>query len=123
MTIGVGLLVLSALIILKIDEILYYISDGGIDYDGGKLAIYMFVYLICRIFSDTFATALLCIGKTKEMNALIPIQCLLSVAFQMNLGEKYGAEGVVLGLILSYFCSSMWYLPWRLHRAKFKIQV
>ena len=118
LSIGLGLLMMSVLIIIKIDQIIYYISDGSIEYDGGKLAIYMFIYLICRIFSDTCATGLLCLGKTKEVNALIPIQCLLSVAFQMYFGEKYGAEGVVIGLIISYVCTSMWYLPLKLYRVK-----
>jgi O-antigen/teichoic acid export membrane protein len=69
------------------------------------------VYVLVRVWSDTFATALLSCSKVKTVNSYIVIQSIISVTAQWLLGQYYGATGILLGIIISFLFTAAWILP------------
>lgn len=68
-------------------------------------------FMLIRIWSDTFFAILQSFGRADLLNRYIPIQAIISALSQVWLGYLYGAEGVLLGIILSFLMTSVWYLP------------
>jgi O-antigen/teichoic acid export membrane protein len=68
-------------------------------------------FMLIRIWSDTFFAILQSFGRADLLNRYIPFQAVISASLQVLLGNLYGAEGVLIGIILSFFMTSVWYLP------------
>lgn len=75
------------------------------------LIILMTVYCLLRIWTDTYAMALQSASDLRPFWCWVPVQACISVVAQISLGYKYGAYGVVLGLILSFLGTVAWVLP------------
>jgi O-antigen/teichoic acid export membrane protein len=74
-------------------------------------------YLLLRVWSDTFATALQSIGRMRVMIFMIPVQAAASVIGMVLLAPVWGAAGIYLGLIASFLLTSVWILPLTLRSA------
>jgi len=72
-----------------------------------------FGYIIVRVWSDTFATALLSFNELSTMNGYIFWQAAISLPAQWFLGVEFGSTGIVLGIIISFIVTAAWVLPWK----------
>ncbi len=71
------------------------------------------VYLLIRVWCDTFALAHMSAGRVSTMNAYVAGQTALSIAGQIWLGSRYGAAGILAGISLSFLLTAAWILPVR----------
>ncbi|MDD5070993.1 MAG: MATE family efflux transporter, partial [Candidatus Omnitrophica bacterium] len=74
------------------------------------------IYYILRIISDTYAMFLQSINVLKIFWIYTPIQAAISIIAQYFLSLKYGINGIILGLILSFICTSAWILPYKSYK-------
>ncbi len=103
---GAGLL-----IILTIDPLAQLLTGGTVKDIPMGLCAAFWIYILIRVWTDTFAMAIQGYGMVAEINKFIPLQALISVTFQYFLGLKLGAMGIVFGLILSYILTAAWIIP------------
>lgn len=75
------------------------------------LSLAVWVYVLLRIWTDTYAMALQGYGMVSEINKFLPIQAVLSAISQYYLANLFGAEGIVLGMILSFALTASWIIP------------
>lgn len=76
-----------------------------------SLMIIWSLYILIRIWSDSFAMGLMSFNKMAVMNTYIPFQALTNIIAQCALGYWLGLMGILLGLILSYMATAVWVLP------------
>jgi len=118
----IGIFIPFTLIIIICSLVLYFcfgeISEFifvGVDRDYMVLSpilIMLFcIYYIVRIYSDCYAILLQCSGETMLLTRIVPFQALLSLMFQIVLASYMGAEGIVLGIILSFVFTVAVMLP------------
>lgn len=69
------------------------------------------VYIMIRIWCDTFAMLLQSMNVLFPLWVLVPIQCVISLSLQWYLSGIYGIEGVLSGLILSFVFTVFIFLP------------
>jgi O-antigen/teichoic acid export membrane protein len=69
------------------------------------------VLLAVRMWSDSFYTVLQSIGETNILRKYLVCQAFISVVLQWTLGERFGMEGVLVAIILSFALTCVWYLP------------
>lgn len=75
-----------------------------------------FLYVIFRVWCDSYSSALLGCGKVGVIIAFIPIQSLISVFGQYYFGINNGVVGIYIGLIISFFVTAAWILPWSFYK-------
>lgn len=71
------------------------------------------LYLLIRVWCDTFALAHMSAGRVGTLNAYVAGQTALSVTGQIWLGARYGAAGILAGISLSFLLTAAWILPVR----------
>jgi O-antigen/teichoic acid export membrane protein len=76
-----------------------------------SLMIIWAIYILIRIWSDSYAMGLMSFNKMSVMNKYIPFQALTNVMAQCALGYWLGLPGILLGLITSYLATAAWVLP------------
>lgn len=64
-----------------------------------------------RIWADGYATFLVAIDQVKTLSRFLPAQAVLSVGFQVILAHRFGALGIILGLLFSYLLTVSWGFP------------
>ncbi|MDR2427642.1 MAG: MATE family efflux transporter [Endomicrobium sp.] len=74
------------------------------------------ILYISRIWSDTFAVFLQSVNVLKIFWICTPVQAFISIAAQYFLSIKYGINGILLGLIISFLLTSCWILPYKAHK-------
>ncbi|MFZ4762145.1 MAG: MATE family efflux transporter [Alphaproteobacteria bacterium] len=75
-----------------------------------------FVYLLCRIWTDTLAIIIQAMNDFKVLWLAVPIQAVFSVGLQYMGVQYWGLHGLVLGQILCFALSVMWIFPLRLRQ-------
>lgn len=98
-------------IVLSMSWIVSIIAGGKVTSIPFLTSLCWLLYILIRIWSDTFAMSLLCIGKTGIFNRYVPIQALISITGQYYLGGKFGLPGIISGLIISFLATAAWILP------------
>lgn len=68
------------------------------------------IYVIVKAWQDTFAIFLQSINVLKIFWIYMPFQVIVNIVLQYFLSKKYGVNGIVLGLIVSTVCVSVWVL-------------
>lgn len=109
-----GLLIatgLGVMIVAAIDPLAQLLTGGVINEIPLGLCFAFFAYMLVRVWTDTFAMAIQGYGMVHEINKFIPIQALISATCQYVLGLKFGATGIVLGLIVSFLLTAAWMIP------------
>lgn len=99
------------LIVVAIDPLAQLLTGGVISKIPLELCFAFFVYVLLRVWTDTFAMAMQGLGMVKEINKFIPLQALISATCQYFLGLQFGTTGVVLGLIVSFLLTATWIIP------------
>lgn len=74
------------------------------------------LYYILRVISDTYAMFLQSINVLKIFWIYTPVQACISITAQYFLSIKYGINGIILGLILSFIFTSAWILPYKSYK-------
>ena len=77
------------------------------------LVISWLAYLGVRVWTDTFATALLSFNDLGTMIRCVVCQAGVSLAAQWFLGAAMGPTGIVLGITVSFLLTVAWVLPRR----------
>lgn len=90
------------------------LSAGKVSTIRDGLVIGWSLYLLVRIWTDSFTATLLGNGQTRTVNVSMVLQTILGVLFQLCLVKPFGATGVVVGMSLGAILSSAWILPSRL---------
>lgn len=103
-------------IVLTTDWVVSFLSKGKVADIPFALTVGWFLYIMVRVWSDTFAMGLLSIGYSGKMNRYLPIQAVISVVAQCVLAKYYGVAGVVAGVTLSFLLTSAWILPQQFFR-------
>ena len=110
----IGLLlgvVSGGILLVAMDWIIPLLAGDKVESVPASLIISWCIYILIRIWSDTFSVGLLCVGQTKPINQYIPFQALFSVLGQYTLTSLLGVTGVTLGLIASFLMTAAWILP------------
>lgn len=111
---GLTLGVLSGgVLILIMPWVITILTGGKVGEIPVVISLAWFGYNLLRIWCDTFAMGLLCVGKTDVINRYIPFQAAISIFGQYLLGSAFGLVGVMAGLILSFITTAAWILPWQ----------
>lgn len=118
--------ILGGIAILLMGQVADLISHHKITYVPLSLSLLFLIYVLLRIWSDTFAMGLLSIGETKILNRYVPFQAIVSIVGQVILGSKYGTTGIMFGLIISFILTAAWILPVKFYKitseSKYEIQ-
>lgn len=103
--------VACATLILMLDWIVPILSGGKVKSVSVGLMLAWSLYVLIRIWSDTFSVGVLSVGKTKVINLYIPFQAISSIIAQYIFATHFGVVGIVLGLVLSFLLTAAWILP------------
>ena len=115
---GSGIVVIiSGIVIPFMSMIVDIISNGNIAEVPIMFTVLFLVYLLLRIWTDTFSIALLSFNKTKVLNRSMLFHATISIVFQFLFGSKFGANGILLGLIISYLLTAVWMFPRAFYKA------
>ena len=76
-----------------------------------RLIVLLGVYQLIRVWTDTHAIVLQSMSDLKPLLKSVPLQAVICVVLEWTLAPKWGAEGIVVGLIASYLLTVTWWLP------------
>ncbi len=76
-----------------------------------SLVVAWLLYVLIRVWSDTYGIGVLGAGGVKHVNMYLPIQASIGVTAQWVLGSHWGPAGIVLGMALSYLLVAAWINP------------
>lgn len=98
-------------LVIFMDPVVGYWTSGQVNHIPMALAWVWLAYVLTRVWCDTWGMAVLSTGRAQEVNRWIPLQVLLGLACQYGLGRVWGATGVALGIMMSYWAVSAWLNP------------
>lgn len=109
------LLFITAVFIFRNLLIDFFASDMNIKV---TLSFFLFfgIYYILRVVSETYSVFLQSINILKIFWIYTPIQAAISIIAQYFLSIKYGINGIILGLILSFALTCFWILPYKSYK-------
>ncbi len=113
---GMGLVLVTLIglpLVLGMDLIVRLLTGGKIEALPLALTLGWLMYVAMRVWSDSFATALLSCNQVAVINRYIVWQSLISVTAQWLLASRWGAPGIVLGILVSFLLTAGWILPLR----------
>lgn len=74
------------------------------------------LYMMLRVITDTYSTAILSMSKLKSLYVFIPMQALVNLIMQYYCSLHFGLNGIYLGLIASFIFTVAWGLPLQYYR-------
>lgn len=75
------------------------------------LILFFGLYFCIRVWTDMFAMVLQSINLLKPFWFITPIQAIISIYFQVTLSQKFGANGIIMAIIISFLLTVTWALP------------
>lgn len=115
--IGEGsVVVLGGIVMMSMNKIAEIISHNKITAVPTVLTFLFLLYMVLRVWSDTYAMALLSCNETSVLNRYVPFQAAISILAQICLGSEFGSPGIMLGLIASFLLTAVWILPRAFYR-------
>lgn len=112
--VGIVVVLVPSAVILMFKELIFGIITGQKNFAISNSLLGAWVlYLVLRIWCDTFAMAHLSAGRQTLLNGYIPFQAGISICAQIFFGHHFGAVGVMLGLCASFVLTAAWILPMR----------
>lgn len=73
-------------------------------------------YILLRIWTDSYATILQSMNEVKVLIYVVPFQAFVSITAQYFFGMKYGVNGIIMGLCLSFLLTVAWVLPLKFYK-------
>ena len=110
------ILIGASIVLLCKDWIVDIIVPGKNVYFSSSLVILLTCYYLIRVWTDTHAVIVNSVSKLKPLMMLVPIQAFFSVVLQIYFVKRYGLNGLVIGLIVSFLLTVSWGLPYYLKR-------
>lgn len=98
------------------DYVMENFSDWSIINIPKSTMIIFGIYVLVRVWNDTFAIALQAMNDTRSLIIVMPIQAFVSIAAQIIFSRFFGVNGIVIGLMTSFVVTSVWLLPLRLRK-------
>ncbi|MDY0384736.1 MATE family efflux transporter [Trichlorobacter sp.] len=81
-------------------------------------------YYLLRVWGDAFAVVLASVNNVKIFWMYMPFQALISLGLQYYLGSRYGLDGIIVGIGISFLLTAVWINPAVLYRQfKQKIRI
>jgi O-antigen/teichoic acid export membrane protein len=81
-----------------------------------SLILFLCFYTILLAWQNTFSTLLQSMNVLKIFWIYLPPMVVINVLSQYFMSKKYGANGIVLGLIVSMISVSFWVLPFKIFK-------
>lgn len=114
LSIGMAVILLPTAAILLFKQDIFTLITGSPDFHMSSTLLTVWaIYVVLRVWCDTFALAHMSAGRLAVLNGYIPLQAVISIGAQILLGHRYGAVGVMLGLCASFALTAAWILPVR----------
>jgi O-antigen/teichoic acid export membrane protein len=104
------------IVILYQDFIFENLTGNDFIKSSNSLMGSFLLYVLLRIWTDTYAVGLQGCGKVKLINIFLPFQAVISCLGQYYLGGEYGAIGIVWGMILSFILTAAWIVPYHFYK-------
>lgn len=112
--VGMGIVLIPSAAILAFKDTIFELITGRHDIVvSSTLLSTWVVYLVLRVWCDTFALAHMSASRLALLNGYIPFQAAISIGMQIFLGHHFGSLGVMLGLCASFVLTAVWILPMR----------
>ena len=109
---GVAFVVISTLGFIILEPLfIKIVLHDKIQINNMNVLLFM-VYMIIRIWTDTFVMTVQALNRLKIFLVCTPIQALVNVILMMWLGKIFQLPGVLFGLILSYLLTVAWIMPY-----------
>ena len=74
------------------------------------------VYYSIRVISDSYMMGLQSMSAFRTFVLVIPLQAFAGYIGQFYLSEKYGVNGIVLGLVVSFVLFGVWAFPYTFYK-------
>lgn len=103
--------VVGTVLVVAMSRIISILSGGKVADISLAVTAGWLIYILVRVWCDTFAMGLLSVGKTGIFNRYVPFQAALSIVGQYYLGSQFGLFGIIIGLIISFLLTAAWILP------------
>lgn len=94
------------------EEIIQILKLGQVVKYDALLIFCFYVYTLIRIISDTYSVVFQSKNHHNLLISVTILQGFLNFVFQYIFVKNFGVPGLVLGLILSYLFSVIWYFPY-----------
>ena len=101
----------STLVIIFSNDIYSFLAPGTNISPSILFLINWMIYIVAKLWSDTFSVILQSIGYEIILKKCIIFQAILSAALQILLSNIMGINGLILGVLVSFLFTSVWYLP------------
>ncbi|AKL97704.1 MATE family efflux transporter [Endomicrobium proavitum] len=75
------------------------------------LILLLGAYVLVKSWTDTFSSMLQSFNALRIFWIYMPFQTIINFAMQYFMSKKYGAQGIVIGLIASLVLTALWILP------------
>jgi len=110
--IGMIFIIFFTLLVIQFGPYLYVflIKNTSLNITAALVVLFG-VYFLIRVWTDTFAMVLQSGNNLKPLIRILPIQALLSVIMQLVLANYFHIYGLLIGVILSFIFTVVWYLP------------
>jgi O-antigen/teichoic acid export membrane protein len=103
------LVTICAITLMRDSIIRFFLPNSGAI--SATLPILFGLYLLTRMWTDTFAVILQAKGSTRIFWIIVPLQASISIALQLLLGSRFGAPGVLAGLTIALWVTAAWAIP------------
>jgi len=114
-----GILLLTSVIILSFcfKSFIFSFLLSGINYNlSYTFFLLSIVYFSIRLFNDTYATFLQSVNSLKILFVYVSVQACICIILQYALSIKYGINGIILGLLISYVLVGAWLAPYKSYK-------
>jgi O-antigen/teichoic acid export membrane protein len=104
-----GVLLYTAVIFIFRNPIMGFFSNAVIP--SFILIIAFGVLNVIRVWTDTFGMLLQSMNILQPLWIIVPLQAILTLAFQFLFSDYFGLVGIVIGLIVGYILTAALFCP------------
>lgn len=106
--------ILGLIMSVRLSTIIDFLAPG-LTMQPSLTTLFLFcIYIAFRIWTDTYAVALQALSEIGIFIKVTPLQAAISIPAQILFSLRWGLDGILMGIILSFLLSAAWILPWKL---------
>lgn len=111
---GFAIIIIGTLLIYLFSDIILAIIAPDISIKPSLIFLVLFALLfLFRVWSDSFTVFLQSISVLRIFWIYLPFQAIISLICQYYFSLKYGINGILIGLIISFAFTSFFILPYK----------
>jgi O-antigen/teichoic acid export membrane protein len=111
---GVGFTLLCGILVALANKLIVHVIAPGLNTPIPLTVIGLLtLYIVIRVWTDTFAMILQSMNDLLLMWLVAPVQSLLSISLQFLGARYFGLPGMIFGLIACFVLTAAWMLPLR----------